>query len=261
MSIIISVLNDIQRLIKTYNTLDPQLMNDFEVIYVDGGSTDGTLEYINKIIRLQDHLILGPDKNPTDANNKGLAKSSGRYIFFLSAGDLLLPNALLNLCKTIKDGEADFIYGPVIETNGAKSWVRRSSESAFNNINVRMNINTSSILFSRKCFEIIGAFNERFHVACDFEFMMRMKLAGLRGTYYSAPQIIFPIGGLSAAMWKKKMKEFWMILSILHPKLSNRIIIFTIYMFIPEVVSQIRMKIGLIKRCFRHLFHIKEYNG
>jgi glycosyltransferase involved in cell wall biosynthesis len=59
----------------------------FEYIIVDGGSTDGTMEIIEKYRDKIDVLISEPDKGIFDAMNKGLNRASGTWVNFMNAGD------------------------------------------------------------------------------------------------------------------------------------------------------------------------------
>jgi len=58
---------------------------NYEHIVVDGGSTDGTLDYLSQ--QKDIHLILGPDKGMYDALNKGMATARGRILGHLNADE------------------------------------------------------------------------------------------------------------------------------------------------------------------------------
>ncbi|NBS07699.1 MAG: glycosyltransferase, partial [Verrucomicrobia bacterium] len=57
----------------------------YEHIVCDGGSTDGTLEYLRQQNDI--HLIPGPDKGMYDALNKGMAAARGRILGHLNADE------------------------------------------------------------------------------------------------------------------------------------------------------------------------------
>ena len=89
----------------TYNAVDciestivsivNQTYNDVEYIIVDGGSTDGTLDIVEKYRNRVSKVISESDSGIYDAMNKGLAMASGEWICFINAGDLLYDEHVL----------------------------------------------------------------------------------------------------------------------------------------------------------------------
>ena len=105
--------SDIERTIQS--VLD-QSMTDYEYIIIDGASKDGTTEIANKYTECGHHIILisEPDNGIYDAMNKGVKLSSGRYIFFLNAGDLFHSKTILeDVKKIIEKEQKDIYYGDV----------------------------------------------------------------------------------------------------------------------------------------------------
>jgi glycosyltransferase involved in cell wall biosynthesis len=78
----------------TINSLLAQNELGLEIIVVDGGSTDGSIDIIR---RHADHLawwVSEPDRGQSDALNKGFAQAKGEWLGWLNSDDLLLPGAL-----------------------------------------------------------------------------------------------------------------------------------------------------------------------
>ncbi|TDB61380.1 glycosyltransferase family 2 protein [Arundinibacter roseus] len=67
--------------------LVPGAADQLEYILVDGASTDGTLQIVERFSSLFTLIISEPDRGLYDAMNKGLSMATGRYIWFLNAGD------------------------------------------------------------------------------------------------------------------------------------------------------------------------------
>jgi glycosyltransferase involved in cell wall biosynthesis len=99
-SIIIVVFRDREELRQIIQSILPRRGQGVELIVIDGGSDDGTVELLRSLDDQIDYWISEPDGGIYDAMNKGVAASSGEYIFHLNAGDRLIqmPLASLRLC-------------------------------------------------------------------------------------------------------------------------------------------------------------------
>lgn len=106
---------------KTLESISTQTYKNIELIIVDGKSNDGTWEIINNYKSKITKKISEKDSGIYDAMNKGIALSSGEYIFFLNAGDIFVNDTVVeNVCKKITS--EDVVYGNVIlvEKNNKK---------------------------------------------------------------------------------------------------------------------------------------------
>lgn len=88
LSIITITYNDLHNLIKTVNSVIQQVTPDVEYLIIDGKSNDGTYEYLNDISKkMQIKYISEKDNGIYDAMNKGIKISTGKWVYFLNAGD------------------------------------------------------------------------------------------------------------------------------------------------------------------------------
>lgn len=110
-SIITVVYNNKNTIEKTINSILSQTYKDFEYIIIDGKSTDGTIEIINKYIYKIKKIISEPDKGIYDAMNKGIKYCSGEWILFMNSGDILKDNnTLQNIFSQNIPKNVNFIY-------------------------------------------------------------------------------------------------------------------------------------------------------
>src|SRR5689334_12435479 len=70
-----------------------------ELIVIDGGSTDSTLEILDRYKERLAYISSEPDRGQTHAINKGLKKISGELWSYLNSDDLLLPGSLMAVAK------------------------------------------------------------------------------------------------------------------------------------------------------------------
>jgi glycosyltransferase involved in cell wall biosynthesis len=88
-SIIVPTLDRRQMLRDALASIRAQRWGDVEIIVVDGGSTDGTIDDLRRELDVQ--LIEGPDRGLYDAINKGIARCSGEIIGILNSDDDFPP--------------------------------------------------------------------------------------------------------------------------------------------------------------------------
>lgn len=98
-SIITATYNSIQHLPDVIESIRQQTYPNIEYIVIDGGSTDGTVEYL-KQSNLVSQIISEPDNGIYDALNKGIQLATGDIIGFLHSDDILAsPQTLENIVR------------------------------------------------------------------------------------------------------------------------------------------------------------------
>ncbi len=102
-SIITPSFNQGQFIEETIRSVLLQGYSNLEYIIIDGGSTDDTLEIIEKYSDFITYWISEPDEGQSHAINKGLAKATGEVFNWLNSDDYYLPNALLTLGQYFAD--------------------------------------------------------------------------------------------------------------------------------------------------------------
>jgi glycosyltransferase involved in cell wall biosynthesis len=110
-TIVTVVYNGVLTLEKSILSVISQSYKNIEYIIVDGGSTDGTIDIIKKYQYKISFWVSEPDNGIYDAMNKAVAKSSGDWIYFLGADDLMF-NCIHEIVPNFESGT--LMYGDVI---------------------------------------------------------------------------------------------------------------------------------------------------
>ena len=115
-TIITANYNSGDKLLQTFDSVAGQDL-DVEYIVVDGASTDGSREIAQSLKpngKMFIRVISEPDKGIYEAMNKGVRLAAGRYLYFLGAGDTLLPGVLEEVQRRLPSHDHGFLYGDVI---------------------------------------------------------------------------------------------------------------------------------------------------
>jgi len=165
-SIIMATYNCGQKVENTLQSILSQNEELFELIVLDGASTDDTLDYIKKY---ESGLILISEKDDGvyDAFNKGIKIAKGKYIYFIGAGDCLRPGVLEQVKKFLPHETPAFVYGYCYLMK--RKVIYRDRE--FNRFNfITDNICHQVIFYHRAIFDIIGKYDLRHRIFADWTF-------------------------------------------------------------------------------------------
>ena len=116
LSIITVNLNNLEGLKKTYDSVVCQTFTDYEWIVIDGGSTDGSREFIEEHAEKCSYWCSEPDKGIFNAMNKGVLHANGQYCLFLNSGDHFYGNKILRKAQ-VQQWNKDFICYDIIIDN------------------------------------------------------------------------------------------------------------------------------------------------
>lgn len=128
-SIIIPVYNTGNYLASCFNSILSQTFKDFEVIIVNDGSSDNSLE-ICKRYQLEHSNFFVINKENTgvsDSRNIGIRKASGKYVFFCDSDDILKPDCLSELVYYAENYNADLVTAGFEQFNSTSGQVIRES--------------------------------------------------------------------------------------------------------------------------------------
>ncbi|KQL42418.1 hypothetical protein AN960_00145 [Bacillus sp. FJAT-25509] len=124
LSVILINFNNEMFIKDTIESVLNQRMNNLELIIVDDGSTDGSLEISRNFTERHPNVKLISQKNsgPSAARNKGIQEATGKYITFLDSDDLTIKGAYEKLLEIANENDADTAIGNFICFNDLKKW-------------------------------------------------------------------------------------------------------------------------------------------
>lgn len=159
---------------------------NLEYIIVDGGSTDGSLEIIQKYENRLAWWVSEKDKGQADAFNKGLSHASGKYLGWLNSDDLYIENAISEAVDLLESNtDLAFVYGDVQSINqvGAITNIMRYSDWDLLDL-MRFNIiGQPGVFMRRDLVESVGGLDTSFHFLLDHH--LWLKLASKAPIKYS----------------------------------------------------------------------------
>lgn len=155
---------------------------NIEHIVIDGGSTDGTQEVLE---RSGARWVSEPDRGQSDAINKGLRMASGDILGWLNADDELLPDALKRVAAALSENSAVGIaYGDIEHVEGNVSRRVAPSGPLTSEGLWRGNVISQPGTFWRRwAQEKVGLIDEEFHLTMDYELWLRFAKHQIPAVY------------------------------------------------------------------------------
>ena len=180
-SIVIPVLNQAKYLEEALCSVLNQTYPHKELIVIDGGSTDGTLEIIKKYHSQIAYWISEPDQGQADAIKKGMAKAQGEVFNWLNADDYLVPNALSIIAAYFSNPSVDVVCAQVKRQNEqglfeqelSQTFLRKNAEQTL----VWTSMGQPGQFYRRQIWNALKGLDTRFHYSMDKEFWCRYILA------------------------------------------------------------------------------------
>ena len=131
-SVVIPLYNKDSSIAQSLKSVLSQEYDNFEVVIVDDGSTDGSVGVVEAINDPRIRLIKQENGGPSKARNTGVKNAKGEWILFLDADDEMLPGAIEYFAQKIKEHtEVDMFLGEVIINNGKSEYLVRKYKEGF----------------------------------------------------------------------------------------------------------------------------------
>ena len=180
-SIITVCYNSEKTLASTIESIINQTYTNIELIIIDGKSTDGTYQIINKYKKKISKIVSENDAGIYDAFNKGLKLYTGELVGFVNSDDILMPDALKILVKYYnRYPQKDFFFGSVKKhwgiLHGYKPWKIHLTWGFYTS-------HSTGFYIKKEAAKKIGLYNIKYKYSADYDYFYRMivkhKLSGI----------------------------------------------------------------------------------
>jgi len=206
-SVITVVRNSVATIDNTIRSVAGQVYPHVEHIVIDGGSTDGTRDVIE---RHRDKIAVfesEPDRGMYDAMNKGLRLATGDVVGFLNADDVYADSSVLEvISQTIEGQNVDACYGDLVyvDKNNPDRIVRYWKSQAYRDGLFERGWMPAHPTFyaKRGVYEKYGGYDIAYRRQSDFELTLRLLAVHRISSAYSAEVLVLmPSGGASRGLW------------------------------------------------------------
>lgn len=221
-SIITIVFNNVRDIEYTIQSVIQQTYTNVEYIVIDGLSTDGTLDIIERYRPHIDVLISERDKGIYDAMNKGLTHATGDYVLFLNSGDELFEAGTL---AKIFDREdlADIYYGEtkLIDEQRRVLGDRRHRVPAsfsWKSFRFGMNVCHQAIYVKRSLAE---PYDTQYRLSADIDWVIRAAKKAQKIVNVECYVAKYLVGGMSQQRHKQSLQERYRILKKYYGTVPN----------------------------------------
>jgi len=171
LSIITINYNNLGGLITTISSVKRQTWQEFEYIVIDGGSSDGSKEYIENEYQYIDYWVSEKDAGIFNAMNKGISEAKGEYLLFINSGDHLFDDTILEKNHN-SIMEKDLIYFNLqMVRNGTSRITKSPAKLSFSDL-YTTTLPHPATFIKKELFSKVGMYDESLRIVSDWKFFI-----------------------------------------------------------------------------------------
>lgn len=180
-SVVVPAYNSQRTILETIDSVLQQSFSDFELIIINDGSTDRTLELLETVQDTRLKVYSYPNGGLPTARNRGINRATGEFISFIDADDIWTPDKLeLQLKALQKNPRAGVAYSwTTCMGNNGNSFHPGVTESFQGNVYANLLVGNfigsgSNVLIRREAIESVGYFDKSLKSAEDWDYWLRL---------------------------------------------------------------------------------------
>lgn len=205
-SVITAVWNREKTIAHAIESVLKQNYSPIEYVIQDGGSTDRTLDIIHKVAP-EAKIVSAKDHGIYDAINRGISRCTGDVIGLMHSDDYFAhDNVLANVARTIEESGADGVYSDLdyVSFGDTNRIVRRWAAGRYSKKKIARGWMPPhpTVYIKREVFYKLGLYDTNFHIAADYDAMLRFLSNGVSLAYLPEVTVKMRTGGESNASIK-----------------------------------------------------------
>jgi len=195
----------------TIQSVQRQTSSDYEMLIIDGASTDDTLAIVNRASIAALRVFSEPDKGLYDAMNKGIARARGKYIMFLNAGDSFADDTVLARLALLAADNPGVIYGQTQLVDAQRNVVGKRHLSAPKRLTAKSFMN--GMVVCHQAFvvrrDLVPNYDLQYRLSADYDWCIRVLRKSPANAYAGkAPIISYLADGMTtrhhrASLWER----------------------------------------------------------
>jgi len=195
----------------TLESVRRQTNTDYELLIIDGASTDNTLNLVRDTSIASLRVFSEPDQGLYDAMNKGIAQARGRYLVFLNAGDSFADDTVLARLARLTVDNPGVIYGQTQLVDKDREVVGSRHLTAPKRLTVKSFLN--GMVVCHQAFvarrDIVPEYDLRYRLSADYDWCIRVLKKSPSNAYVgSTPIISYLADGMTtrhhqASLWER----------------------------------------------------------
>jgi glycosyltransferase involved in cell wall biosynthesis len=205
-SVITVTLNNLRQLKETVNSVLDQDFTNLEYLIIDGGSTDGTLEFLKSIEGRIALFISEPDAGIFDAINKGIALARGSIVNILNAGDSYAYSGVVSryveLFRNHPQNNLIYANAHMINDDGTDFLEDEKPKILVGgSYGGRLYFCHQTVFYYRSLHDLLGPYTDKYRICADYHFWMKGYYQGkIHPTGLDGVTVNYRAGGPSAGI-------------------------------------------------------------
>jgi hypothetical protein len=203
---------------RTLRSVRAQSYPAIEHIVIDGGSTDGTVEWLRENDDSIDYWITERDHGIYDAMNKGLMLARGSIIGLLNCGDEYTEHCCRIVAGQItqtRSTQPVILAGTMQRTDEARGLafsLKSTPERLRNGIDRGMPLNHPATFVTAQAYRSVGLFDPSYRLSGDYEFIFRAaRCPAVEFQFVDETLAVMPMGGIServSSLWRRGREHY-----------------------------------------------------